>query len=255
MKKKFVITGIIVIAIIVAAAIVYFSQPENIVSDVNRYTIARVEYNGVDVTGRVDCKALASIVSKYKCSRLPRSFSPYQQSQVVVELNGLNGNNPLHILLGDINVAYQSANNGGFSILDSGALLTEIRNFLPNQTQEELGLKEKKFITFSDGESADLWRPEHSSSDTYKLSDGTALLTITDTVGPGNVHVGGVEGLEVLSASAQKAVSAFYKEQGLLYDTQLELENAYTEYLSCKKKRNGIPGSLHQPGYRPNGFQ
>ncbi len=106
---------------------------------------------------------------------------------------------------------------------------------MPHQTEEELGLKEKKVITFSDSVSADLWRPDNSSSDIYKLSDGTTLLTIQDPSGPINVYVGGVESFDDLSESAQLAVSAFYKQQGLHYDTQSELKNAYAEYLTCKE--------------------
>lgn len=124
---------------------------------------------------------------------------------------------------------------GGFSIQNSSALLNEILNIMPVQTEEELGLKEKKVITFSDGTSADLWWPDHSGSDIYKLSDGTILLTILDPTGPDNVYVGGVESFNALSESAQKAVGEYYEKQGLLYDTQSELENAYTEYLTCKE--------------------
>ncbi|WP_143162380.1 hypothetical protein [Sporobacter termitidis] len=182
----------------------------------------------------MDCKALASIVSKYQCSRLPHSFAPYPLSQVAVELNGVNGNNSLHIILGDINVAYESANKGGFSIKNSGALLNEILTVMPYQTQEARGLKEKKVITFSDGESADLWRTAYDGRDTYKLSDETTLLTVQDPIGPDNTHVAGVESFDDLSASAQKAVSAFYEAQGLLYDTQAELKNAYAAYLACQ---------------------
>jgi hypothetical protein len=234
MKKKPVIAGIIILAVIAAAA-VYFSQPKNIIDDINRYSIHRVVYNGVDVTERVDCVALASLVSKYQCSRLPRSSTLYHQSQVVVELNGMNGDDPLHILLGDINYAYESGDKGSFSIINSGALLNEILKIMPYLTAEELGLKEKKVITFSDGESADLWRPDYSNRDIYKLSDGTVLLTVQDTVGPGNVYVGGVESFDDLSDAAKKAVSAFYEKQGLLYDTRSELKNAYAEYLACKE--------------------
>jgi len=233
MKKRLVITGIIIIAIIIAA-IIYFSQPKNIINDINRYNISGVVYNGEDVTEKVDCKKLASIVSKYKCNRLPYYFGAYQQSHVVVELNGIYGNNSLHIILGDINVAYGSGNKGGFSIQNSSALLNEILNIMPYQTEEALGLVEKKVITFSDGESADLWRTG-GSNDNYKISDGTTLLTIQNPTGPDKVYVGGVESYDDLSDTAQKAVSAFYEKQGLLYDTQSELKNAYAEYLACKE--------------------
>jgi hypothetical protein len=103
------------------------------------------------------------------------------------------------------------------------------------QEEEKWVLEEEKAITFSDGESANLWRTNHSGSDIYKLSDGTILLTIHDPIGPDNVSVIGIESFDDLSESAQKAVSAFFEEQGLLYDTRSELENAYAEYLACKE--------------------
>lgn len=87
---------------------------------------------------------------------------------------------------------------------------------------------------FEDGTSAFLWQSDLGNKN-YKLADGTTLLTIQAPSGPDNVYVGGVDSFEDLSQSVQQAVSAFYEEQGLLYDTQSELENAYAEYLTCKE--------------------
>ncbi len=123
MKKKMIVIGSAAIVMIIAA-ILFFSQPKQIVD--TGYDIGRVTYNGNDVTEQVDCEKLASIVSKYTCSRLPHAFAPTQTSQVVVELNGSDGGKALHILLGDINVAYESANKGGYTIQNSEVLLTEI---------------------------------------------------------------------------------------------------------------------------------
>lgn len=127
MKKKIIVIGSAAIVMIIAA-ILFFSQPKKIVD--TAYDIGRVTYNGNDVTEQVDCEKLASIVSNYTCSRLPHTFAPTQTSQVVVELNGSDGNNPLHILLGDINVAYESANRGGYTIQNGKALLTELLNII-----------------------------------------------------------------------------------------------------------------------------
>lgn len=123
MKKKMIVIGSAAI-VMIFAAILFFSQPKKIVD--TAYDIGQVTYKGNNVTEQVDCEKLASIVSNYTCSRLPHPFVPYQTSQVVVELNGSDGNNPLHILLGDINVAYESGNQGGHTIQNSKALLTEI---------------------------------------------------------------------------------------------------------------------------------
>ena len=105
----------------------------------------------------------------------------------------------------------------------------------PYQPEEQWVLEEQKAVTFSDGESADLWRLGHSGHAFYKLSDGTSLLTVQAPSGPGNVFVGGTEGYGALSETAQKAVSAYYDKQGLLYDTRSELNKAYADYLACKE--------------------
>ena len=129
MKTKNIITGSIVIAIIIVG-IIFFSQSKNIVDQIDSYDISQVEYNGEDITERVDCDLLVSIVSKYKCSRLPHKFAPHQISQVEVEINGTADSKPLHILLGDINVVYRSANKGGYTIQNSEELLTEILHII-----------------------------------------------------------------------------------------------------------------------------
>ena len=129
MKTKSIITGSIVIAIIIVG-IIFFSQSKNIVDQIDSYDIFQVECNGEDITKRVDCDVLGSIVSKYKCSRLPHKFAPIQTSQVEVEINGTADRKPLHILLGDINVVYRSADKGGYTIQNSEGLLTEILHII-----------------------------------------------------------------------------------------------------------------------------
>ena len=123
MNKKIIVMGSAAIVMIIAA-ILFSSQPKKIVN--TKYEIHRVMYKDNDITEQVDCEKLASIVSNYTCDRLPHTFAPTQTSQVVVELNGNDGGKPLHILLGDINVAYGSANRGGYTIQNSKPLLNEI---------------------------------------------------------------------------------------------------------------------------------
>ncbi|HHY25244.1 MAG TPA: hypothetical protein GX523_00575 [Desulfitobacterium dehalogenans] len=104
----------------------------------------------------------------------------------------------------------------------------------PRQEKEIWTMVEEKIITFSDGESVNLWRTDSIGHAAYKLSDETTLLIVRDPIGPANVYVGGVESFDDLCESTQRAVCAFYEEQGLLYNIPSELENAYTEYLACK---------------------
>jgi len=114
-------------------------------------------------------------------------------------------------------------------------LLAGCSDNTPQQGVETWVLEQEKVITFSDGESLDLWRNQIGDA-CYKLSDGTELLTIRTPIGPDNVYVAGVESLEDLTEPAQNSIREFYEEQGLLYDTHAELEKAYEEYL---RRENG----------------
>ena len=83
-------------------------------------------------------------------------------------------------------------------------------------------------ITLSGGTEVGIWADGGDNS--YRLSDGTELLRENRPSGPQNVHVGGVEGFDQLSAPAREAVAAYYAEQGLLYDVEEVLERAYADY-------------------------
>jgi hypothetical protein len=104
----------------------------------------------------------------------------------------------------------------------------------PNQEEETWTIVKENIVSFTDGESVDLWRSDYGPLDVYKLSDGTILLEVQNPSGPANTSVGGVESFDDLSEIAQKAVLAYYEKQELLYDVQTELEKAYDEYLSYK---------------------
>ncbi len=66
---------------------------------------------------------------------------------------------------------------------------------------------------------------------TYKLTDGTELLWVSFPIGPENSYVIGKESYDDLSEQAKERVSAYYEEQGLLYNEAEELEKAYAVYL------------------------
>ena len=83
-------------------------------------------------------------------------------------------------------------------------------------------------VTLEDGTAVELW--QGSFSDRYRLEDGTELLSVSVPSGPDGVFVGGLESFDNLSAAAQERVSAYFREQGLLYDTAAELERAYQAY-------------------------
>lgn len=102
------------------------------INDVGKYDIHRVIYikedNHIDITEQINLVTLKQIVSEYQCGRIPSSFAPYQQESVVYEIDGTYENRPLHIILGDINIVYESSDKGGYQIKNSDELLSEINN-------------------------------------------------------------------------------------------------------------------------------
>lgn len=62
---------------------------------------------------------------------------------------------------------------------------------------------------------------------TYRLTDGTDLLYVRDSLGPEHVYISDRDGYDDLSEAAQEKISAYYKDRGLLYSVEDELESAY----------------------------
>lgn len=93
------------------------------------------------------------------------------------------------------------------------------------------GVLERGAAVLSDGTLLDAVREGYT--DTYRLADGTELLTVSAPSGPEYSYVSGVEGFDGLTETAQEKVLAYYEAQGLLYDLQEELERAYADYRSA----------------------
>ena len=126
MKKVSIIIGITVVCVGVAF---YLLQPKDIVENPELLDIVRVasysKSEGTEITESVDLNKLADILSRYQSGRIPKSFAPYRLSEIRYEINGTYNNKSLHILLGDLNIAYESS-EWGFEIKNSSKLLAEI---------------------------------------------------------------------------------------------------------------------------------
>lgn len=79
--------------------------------------------------------------------------------------------------------------------------------------------------TMLDVEEDDLWGRR-----VYRLEDGTELLLVRLPNGPANVYAGNTACFDDLNERAQRKVSAFYEQRGVLYDEQEELERVYALY-------------------------
>lgn len=132
MKKKLTILAVAAVALL--CILIYFLQPRAIVRDADLLDIHRVVHNveieEQDITGQVDLNLLKKIIAGYKCSRTPVFFAPYQQEAVVYEIDGTYAGRAFHLLLGEINIVYESGDQGGYRIQNSAALLSEIKRFV-----------------------------------------------------------------------------------------------------------------------------
>lgn len=92
---------------------------------------------------------------------------------------------------------------------------------------------------FSDGVTAEKWKNEKEDTRQYRyrLENGTDLLETTDVLSPEDEMDSELSGFEGLSDKAKKKVRIWYQDQGLLYDLDKELEDAYQDYLECEKSR------------------
>lgn len=98
----------------------------------------------------------------------------------------------------------------------------------------EVQLTQEGAVTFSDGETADLYRWDIVDSDVYLLADGTRLLTVIDPAWPEQASESSVAQLEDLDDQARTAITTYYEQQGALYDESEEVDKAYEEYLRCQ---------------------
>ena len=86
--------------------------------------------------------------------------------------------------------------------------------------------------TLSDGTELTVRRDYHHTI--YIAPDGTELLLEQEPVGPGNIHTGGVPSLSDLPENVQTAITGYYRELGLLYDLDREIDRIYHNYLETE---------------------
>lgn len=122
------------------------------------------------------------------------------------------------------------------------ALLPGCQRSLPKDMQETL---QGEAARMEDGETVFLWR-DIFSDESYRLSDGTVLLSIRSHSWPWNTSVSGLRGFEGMSETAQQAVKSYFEEQGTLYDWDIQLSAAYADYRQCLKEAKKPEASAFQ---------
>jgi hypothetical protein len=88
----------------------------------NWVALLDASYKGEDITYKIDANNFIKLLSTYKCKRTFKTYSPYSASDVTWEINLVLNYKPVHILLGNFNIWYESANKGYYKILDADSL-------------------------------------------------------------------------------------------------------------------------------------
>lgn len=133
MKKRVIFSGLILILVVLAF---YLSIPAPIIKNADEVQIYAVnvinsKYENEDITSQIDCRKLEQVISTYNRSKLQHQFAPYQIAIDDIEIDYTHDNKPEHIILGSVNVVYESAEKGGYEIHDSDQLLNDIKKMIP----------------------------------------------------------------------------------------------------------------------------
>lgn len=118
----------------------------------------------------------------------------------------------------------------------------------------EYELVQEDVVTFFDGNSVSLWQNEpFGFGDCYRLADGTDLLLVESPIWPENCGVGEMS-LNLLNEAAQMAISAYYQEQGILYDVNETLHRCYDDYLATREAKMAYYSHILAQSVSPYSF-
>ena len=108
------------------------------------------------------------------------------------------------------------------------------------ETESDWTLRQEQAVTLADGTAVDLW--ESGGRLSYRLADGTELISVHRDSGPSNVYVPGREDLswDTLPEEAQKNILAYYEQQGKVYDVEMELEKMYADYQNSQAEKTSF---------------
>lgn len=101
-------------------------SPKKMIKDPSDYLLSGIYYNGIDVTKYINKDSIANILMKYNKRISLRDYFPYVTSDVIVEINGYNRGEPLHIILGNYFICYRSGDGFIYKIINGEELLNDI---------------------------------------------------------------------------------------------------------------------------------
>lgn len=121
---------IIIIIVLIIISFVFISTPKSVVSHPENTQICRAIYEEDDITSQINKKALIDYLSDIKCKRTFERFSPMLSSDIAIEIDFVDNGKLLHLILGNINIRYESANKNGYIIINSDEVFKKIQGMI-----------------------------------------------------------------------------------------------------------------------------
>lgn len=134
MRKRILIALIIVVVLAAFALFIINAFNEKpVIKNPDNALVTSVYYRDEVITSEIDTVSLIEYLATLTCTKTLKSYSPYYQSDVDFEINLRDGSKPLHILVGNINICYESSDKGFFEIENPDAVKKTLINMFTEQ--------------------------------------------------------------------------------------------------------------------------
>ena len=128
MNKK-VYLVIIVFAITLLAILITNMQKEKIVMIENGGDISTITINSNTIEDKDIINDIVKILKKYDTEKTINPF-PMEMAGTEMEIDYVDNHKPKHVVLGETNIIYESADGSVFEIIDADKLLVELKEYL-----------------------------------------------------------------------------------------------------------------------------
>ncbi len=122
----FIISAAIVVILIVGSIFIF--TPKRIVNISDYIDGLRVTYHNTQIP--VNQNDIIEILCKYNSVATIRNVAPYETAKADFEIDLVANSKPIHIVLGEFNIWYESGDGFVHDILDAETLNDELRNVL-----------------------------------------------------------------------------------------------------------------------------
>jgi hypothetical protein len=123
---RLIVLAVIIVALIITGILIF--SPKRIVNKSDYIVGLVVNYHNSEVTANQD--EIIEILSKYNAVTSLADYFPCENDKIDFEINFVDNNRPKHVLLGEFNVWYESADGFAHDILDAGQLKNELMSAL-----------------------------------------------------------------------------------------------------------------------------